>query len=594
MRKIPRDCTANVAIIAALGLPAIIGSAGLALDLNRGYEQRMFNQRVADMGALAAAMAYKANPQTTLLTPSARDIVIANGLADATVTASLIEDYPSSGDQAVKVVVTKPVPFTLGNIIGFSGSYSISAESYASVTAEAPYATPCFLAISNDSGQSAIKLTGGTSIVAPGCAVAAFQKIENDSTLIRAHDIVSGYGDISLTWGTLEAESLRFGGSLDRQPYSGTINVDENKRFNQTTDLNDPWAADATLLDAEAELDSMPGIPSCSSLGFASCGSAQTYNFDYNASNGLPRCSGDSSAYCMPAGNYVIDNFNISGGIDVHFASGSNIYINNTLYHGGDLIDFGDSNVYMSHGLSVGGGSEMIIGDGDVMIGADSSDRAVYVGGGARFFMGNGEFIADGTVQSDGGSAITFGKYANNYIDGDLLLSGSALFGSGRYTIDGNFENGSGSDPWPLTDLKGKTYGQTLEGESVSGYRMAGVDVSFVISGAFDLNGSANTKLVAPARSVAGAQIADLLLFSRTAQNTVWGGGSNNNFAGVIYLPESEVTMTGGNNTTNSGQCFSLVAARILLSGGAASGTACKSMEAAKGSSGSGEVRLIG
>ena len=64
------DVRAGVGIIAALSIPVVIGSAGLAVDLNHGLQQRVINQRAADMAALGAAMAYKASSNASVLDPA--------------------------------------------------------------------------------------------------------------------------------------------------------------------------------------------------------------------------------------------------------------------------------------------------------------------------------------------------------------------------------------------------------------------------------------------------------------------------------------------------------------------------------------------
>ncbi|MFN3798301.1 MAG: pilus assembly protein TadG-related protein, partial [Sphingobium yanoikuyae] len=87
----------SVSVVAALSLIGVIGMAGLAVDLNRGYERRIATQRVADMAALAAAVAYKADGSQAILRPTAVDLVTAHGITDATIDVALLADTPEAG-----------------------------------------------------------------------------------------------------------------------------------------------------------------------------------------------------------------------------------------------------------------------------------------------------------------------------------------------------------------------------------------------------------------------------------------------------------------------------------------------------------------
>lgn len=670
LRRLSGDIKGNVIIIAALSMPVVIGSAGLAVDLNRGYEQRVFNQRAADMGALAAAMAYKAKAETGILTPTAQNMALANGLTDANVAASLVKDFPEEGDQSVRVVVTKPVPYMLARVLGFSGDYDVSAESYAILFSDDPYSAPCYLALSD--GAAAITVTGGASINAPDCAVAAVGSIDNKGQLIRAHDIVSGQGDISVSYGTLQAETLRFGGSFNKPDWNNNVPA-EDKRINQTTALTDPWAENAELTSAFSKLGATAAMPS---FGNPTTPNGSNWDFGWNPSNAVKAYRvGNSGDYVVPAGNYTIGKMNVDGGINVRFQNGSNITIANGMSNGGSSVNFGNANLYVnggfntgssgvtigngalwigsgkvtfngnntkgngnviinddlqlgggqhmrmgagSHffgqvdlggggtvglgdgdfvarkGVQIGGDSELTLGNGNVVLGRVPNGNAIQLQGSGSFLMGDGTFSADGSITTNGGSKIAFGKTANHYVNGDLSIKGGALFGAGRYTVNGDASNGTGGSTWPYTSkVNGKTYGQTLEGVNVAGFDMAGVNVSFILKGALNLSGGAKTKLLAALESVSGAQIGEMLLASKTTSNVTWSGGSSNVFGGVVYFPKAEIKMAGGNATVDNGQCFSLVADKISVTGGAATGSACKSMLGNAGSGSAGDIRLV-
>lgn len=673
IKHILADCRASVAVMAALSLPVVLGMMGLVVDLNRGYEQRISNQRAADMAALGAAMAYKTTPDTKLLNPTAHDLAVANGLTDANVTASVIENYPEAGKKAVRVVVARAIPYTLASILGFSGSFTVEAASIAALNNDDNMTSPCLLALSNES--DAIRVSGGASINAPDCSVAAVGTIDNQGQLIRGAEIISGSGDIKTNWGELAAEKLRYAGSLSFPSWK-TDGAPGAKRINTPTTLADPFANDIELTAARRLLGSYTAIVP---LQNPDTPGGDLWKFDRTPSPAVIRFSSNANntEFTVPAGNYNIGQFQIGSSIKVKFENGSTIRIANGLsVGGGSTLIIGDADLYVnggfdtgdkgisigngrlwigngsvnfkgenrkadgdvtinaklamgggqklfmgegthkfgalslagggsmalgkgdftvSNGIDIGGGSELAVSTGNVTLGRGDNGMAITLSGSALFFMEDGRFSADGSIKTNGGSRISFGKTLNHYINGDMVIAGAALFGAGRYTIKGDFTNGTGGTTWPYTSaLTSKTYGETLEGVDVKGYDMAGVDVTFILGGALNLGGGAKTKLIAPKRSVSGGQIAELLLDSLTEKKTNWGAGAQNFFTGIVHLPKSEISMSGGSTTLAPGYCFSLIAYKMDISGGAATGSSCPRMKDGEPEASSGGIRLIG
>ena len=195
-----RDVTAGVTTMATLAMPVVIGAGGLALDMNRGYQARMINQRAADLAALGAAMAYREDENVGVLQPVAQDIALANGLTDADVEAELVADYPEDDQESVKVTITTEMPYLLASARGMTGTFDVAVEAYAAVSDEGiNVAAPCYLALS--SSASAISLSGGAVINAPNCTVAAVGGIRQMGTSLTAADVVSGSGSITVDAG---------------------------------------------------------------------------------------------------------------------------------------------------------------------------------------------------------------------------------------------------------------------------------------------------------------------------------------------------------------------------------------------------------
>ncbi|MEO5707031.1 MAG: pilus assembly protein TadG-related protein, partial [Alteraurantiacibacter sp.] len=652
------------------------GATGLTVDVSRGYQQKVSNQRAADLAALAAATAYNVNTASSVLQPTAADVVLANGIGGATVTATLVSNYPVTGSTSVKVTVTRAVPFYLSSVVGLSGSYNVNAAAYAQLGSSTTTSAPCYLALST--GSSAITVSGGATITASTCSVAAVGGIHQGGTGISAKDVIAGGGAVVLDYGSLSVTGNLYYGTNFTFPNWNTAVPAAANRKHQATSLVDPWAGNTDRTSAVALIGTYTAVPALTapttSGGGAwtlASGSASTPGATTTYNSGTKTFTVTAASPC----NYNITSISISGDVKLAFPNGCNITIHNGVNSSGSTsINFGNSNVYIngnvtssssgmtfgdgvlwigsgthtftgpntkgagdvtmagnvtvgggssfsfgagahrfgsltigggtnvkmgagafqaSTGVSISGDSILALGAGDVLLGKNTStNNAIYLSGSARFLMGDGTFSANGNINTSGGSRIIFGATTNHLINGNMTIAGSALFGAGRYTINGNFVNGTGGTTWPYTSAyTGLTYGSA---SGFSGYDMAGTDVTFVLSGSLNLGGGALTHLEAPATTTSGGGIAELLFTSQTTSATTWGAGSSNKFGGAVHIPNSALTMSGGNGTVGGTSCFSLIASTITISGGAQTASACTAMSGAfSGGGGSGTVRLV-
>ncbi len=427
-KRLAADRSGGVALIGALSLPVVLGGVGLAFDINRGLEQRSMNQRAADVAALGAAMAFKASNSETILQPTARDIVAANRIGNSDVTAQVISNFPNNGDSAVRVRVESEVPYTLARVLGFSGNYTVVSESFASLTTQAQYAAPCFLALST--AGDAVSVTGGASIDAPSCTVAAIGSIENKGTLIRGHDIVSGSANISVTHGTLAAETLRFAGSFSAPAWNNNIPA-ADKRINQATTLVDPWATNQELADARADLGNFAAPPTLSNPN-TTCSGGANWPLVWNPNNSNPaKAYWTGSGYNIPAGNYCIKKLTTDGGLNISFANGSTLVISDGVAIGGGTnVNFGNTNMYVNGGFD-SGSNGITIGDGVLWIGGGNGANFVKWQG--TNYKGNGDVIINHTLSLGGGQNLLMGN-GNHYFGGfDLAGGGSAKMGNGNF-----------------------------------------------------------------------------------------------------------------------------------------------------------------
>lgn len=298
-----------------------------------------------------------------------------------------------------------------------------------------------------------------------------------------------------------------------------------------------------------------------------------------------------------------------------HFAGATSL--SNTITFGAGDVTIngattlgGSSNITMGTGnhkfasLSVGGSTNLTIGDGDLVIGTGltlsgattvrvnmtGAARAISIGaaGGTSINLGgsavlaigdpasasNGSniantFVASGGITTAGTSVLRLPAAANHYIGGTVNLDGSAYFGKGAYTINGNLIK---SASLPIDARL----------------------VSFFLRGYMSYSGASSSYLTAPtsASDNAGDALLNLLVASlcdRTSPDTVctssaaasWSGSTGSHYSGTLYLPKLALSVSGAGTIDG---CFTLIGSTISLSGSATAATACSNI----GSGGSG------
>jgi Flp pilus assembly protein TadG len=211
IRKLLRSTSGNVFIMAAILMPVILGSAGLAVDSIQWVLWKRQLQRAADSAALAGAYA----------TAQAKDAV-ATATADLTRTRELvlttpatIENPPSSGsysgnNKAVRVtlVYSRLLPFT-GMFVAVAPT--ISAKSTAAAVTQGDY---CVLALdpSNTTGVT----MQGSATVNLGCGIAANSSASSAITAGGSSSVIAT--PISAVGGVPASSSYQ--GATTLLPYS--------------------------------------------------------------------------------------------------------------------------------------------------------------------------------------------------------------------------------------------------------------------------------------------------------------------------------------------------------------------------------------
>lgn len=556
MRRFAGDARGAVAVIGALSLTTMVGMGAFAVEISRGYAADTANQRIADMAALAGALAYNVNSNTSQMTATAKAVVAAQGLPASAATVALVTDAATS-KQLVQVTVTTAVPLALGRVFTAALSYDVTAVGSATTTTTTTTAPPCIAALSSTPTYG-ITMSGGVTLSAPGCAI-------------------NTNAGITVPWGTyISAKQANAGKSVNNPGNGLTTSPTANNIVANNANAASDWMKDDAVLKAAlcqvnkltatTDADYADGNTSCiSALATASATSTEDWDLNYSPAANVAAFRTGNNSYVIPGGvNRNIRNLTIAGGMTVTFQGTANLTIA-SLNMGGTALHIGNGNIVIGGKIEMNGGSliDIDVGVGNSVTLGSSGGVSINVGGGARIcFTANcvaptaaaGQFSAGGNIVTSGGSTIIFPKAATHVINGDLSLNGSSTFGSGLYIIKGGFTNNTGGT-------------------------MAGTDVSFVLGGTFTLSGGTSLDLSAPG-AASSYGIPGVLIATKASSATLIGGGSGNKYAGLLYAPNSDLTLKGGASMSAYGSnCLMMILRTLsLLEGGSASTGTCSSL----------------
>jgi Flp pilus assembly protein TadG len=121
-----------ILVFMAVILIVVLGSAGLAIDLGRGYLEQTRLARAVDASALAAARSLRQGTGTALTHGTA--VASANGVVDGAngVTLSVTFGTNGAGENTVTTVATRPIPTTFMRVFGHQ-LMSLGAKATAAV-----------------------------------------------------------------------------------------------------------------------------------------------------------------------------------------------------------------------------------------------------------------------------------------------------------------------------------------------------------------------------------------------------------------------------------------------------------------------------
>ncbi len=615
--------------MSALLLPALVGVTGLGVEYGRGLMTKVENQRVADLGAYDGAIAYSATASATTLNSTVSRIAALNGVASSAATAAVVNSPGGNGRQAVQVTVTTSLPMVLSTFLGASSTQQVSATAFVELV---PGTTPACIIALNTNGNG-VTLSGGTTVSAPGCAVASNTSVTVPTGTSMTTPLVSFNTNVDgATAPTTDANihppsgksSVTYTKAVTPDPLSGNSAVSAATSHLTAVASQTSPAAPSVASGTDLVFGSRTTTISASgcsgqllnsiwtftcpagggpyNFGNLTIGGGLTLNFNVGGSasntysfSGQITNSGGSTMNFGPGTYSVVGGISTGGGTNTAFGAGtfklgfSGNSCNSGTYsicHSGTTLSFGGPSTFvLSSGIFVAGGGTATMGSGTTnsyQIGASSTGNAVWLGGGAVLTMadatgGGSVFKTVGTlnVSSGGGSCLTLPAASAHDMNGSFTSAGGSIFGAGIYSVNGYFALGDGGG------------GSVSCGGSQVG--LSGSGVTLVISGATTPSGSCvgqafcvaggfnNVTLTAPTSgSTNSLVVIGPSLSSRIGGATFVEGASNTSLSGVVYFPNGPVSLSGGAHLGNgTGQCLELIGTQVSLTGGSTAATTC-------------------
>lgn len=189
VRGVLRDQAGATIIIYALTLPALIGFAGLAVEVGQWYDARTKLQTAADAGALAGAWELKDGGSTTKAVSVADEAVGKNPVTTNSIT---VATPPTSGAYAGNAKAVQ-VTLTQQQVPLFSALFNVSAFNISATATALVQGTnnACLLAL-DSTGDGAVTVNGNVDMQFGSCVLASNSDSQTDSILFNGHAQFTG------------------------------------------------------------------------------------------------------------------------------------------------------------------------------------------------------------------------------------------------------------------------------------------------------------------------------------------------------------------------------------------------------------------
>lgn len=531
IRALKSSSSGNAALLVALGMPALIGGAGLAVDTAQWYMWKRELQFAVDQAALAGAWARTDAETEALYEQRALQELTSNlsATSDFLDEPSVsIEDYADGNDNSVMVTAsaTKRLPFSSFLTGNDTTVYASAQASFG----EGNTFSACILAV-NESDSGAIIIQGSVTL-AQSCGIAALS-ISDEAITRNGEASDPGTGELT----------ARGGIDDDFDDVDGlTINEYVDNLFDPYEDLTPP-------------LDNTPQSYSCQDvteeIGFnynrqvwsTERGRRQQYSSPTNTAPTASSTWTDVSDGTYP---FATDGTKVSNGVD-SLPSGSKV--NRTYTTSGTWVTQSTTGpVETTSTVKVNGRSVTATTYTWTRIQSATDSNTLYTTAGkTKNSLGQIASLAPGT-----------------YAGGFHVKCNTNLNG-GIYVIDGGSLKVNSQDL--LTSSSGVMFvlknGATINingGAGISLRPMSKAELDLAINSGNDMVPGSNTELLA------GMLIMELANSGGSGLNqSNINGNAGLTLNGTVYLPKTELDMSGTAGV--SSQCLMIAANKIKFSG---------------------------
>ncbi len=267
-KRLIRDRRGNMIVMAAAGLPVVIGAAGLATDTIQWTLWKRQLQRAADSAAISGVYELEAGGTTsTAQTTVAHDLTINRHTVMGLKSGFPIVTFPASAG-----VLTNQVSVTLAvqQKLAFSSLFMTTAPTITARATAASVATgggACVHALEKDPKETGIKNNGNTEVFAPDCVFYSNSPSTNAASAGGSSKITALA--IAAVGGIKQSNNWKVG---SYRPYSPAL----PDPFRNVTPDPAAMKCSATVLDENTDFATLPAGTNCfSSL---SVGSHKTVN----------------------------------------------------------------------------------------------------------------------------------------------------------------------------------------------------------------------------------------------------------------------------------------------------------------------------
>lgn len=196
-RTFARDRRGNIAIIASLSMPVLLGFVGLGAEVSSWYGGKREMQNAADTAAIAAA----SNAHPERYDDEARAVAARYGFHDGqggvTVTASNTAPCPSGGtSDCYSVTINKLQPMLLAQVVGVTADAMLNGSPAKLIVAKATAKQAngprdyCILALAGSGHPEALRANGVPFANLSGC-----NTMSNSNATCNGHDLEADNGD---------------------------------------------------------------------------------------------------------------------------------------------------------------------------------------------------------------------------------------------------------------------------------------------------------------------------------------------------------------------------------------------------------------